>query len=163
MASSDRDALDAFDAFDSDLCDRLLSSAELLLDDIVERAAEIGLTRADYRALRELVCRGTPMRPFELACALRCSRAHLSKIIQRLVEAGFVAEQPVWLASPSKKTLAVTPAGHEAYAHASTRTPAHPLRVLDAKQRKQLHELLSLLDPNRAVEATPPNDFHRKK
>jgi DNA-binding MarR family transcriptional regulator len=133
-------------SLEADLSARLLFAADVILADLAERASVVRLSRPELFALGVLARSPFPMRPWQLASALSCSRTNVTLLYRRLVAEGYVAEQPLWLSRG--KTLSVTPAGHAAYARV-TKTDArpHPLRALDERDLALLRDLLTLVQP----------------
>lgn len=141
----ERIALARKQAFEDELCARMLSSAQSMRRDLHRQAWEANLTITDFLALRAMISRETAMHPSEIARVLGCSRANATKIGQRLVTADYVRERRDAL-RPRYKTFSVTDAGREAYARAKRNVDrTGRLEKLTEEQQHELYRLLGLV------------------
>lgn len=134
------------DARKTDLRELLLGCADWIRRDALENASASGLRRPEFLALCQLT-RGATC-PADLASALGCSRANVTKLVRRLSDGGYVTEERHWFYARSK-ILCVTPAGHEAHARAMRGTgPALLLDALERNHEEALRQLLTLMQPS---------------
>ena len=139
----------------TELCDRLVACGNFLRRDRAARASEANLTSAEFLALRELALARAPISPSDLAFLMRCSKAQVTKVTDRLVAAGYIEKNRV-PSTAHAKTLGLTSTGIEALTRAiSSIDMRKSLAPLTKREVRQLHSLLGRLQ--HALEDASPS------